>query len=221
MATSAGDGLAEVIYFPGVTAPADVAITGAGDARDAVDANKPAPPEQTVLGEAPPARATRGPAASTRAENIAMHALTRRGRSRRELEAILTARELDPETVEAELERLAGVGLIDDETLAEQIVRTGRERKGLGRAALSAELRRRKIDPMYIDAALDTIDQDSELERATSVAEQRASRMQGLDRDTAVRRLSAFLQRKGYSGDTVRRAVEAALAGRTHTVRFR
>lgn len=209
MTTSAGDGLAEVIYFPGVTAPADVVVPA------------DAPVEEPAGEAAVSVETMRGPAASTRAENIALHALTRRGQSRRELEALLTARELDPETIEAELERLAGVGLIDDEALAEQIVRTGRERKGLGRTALAAELRRRKIDPMYVDAALDATDQESELERAISVAEQRAARLQNLDRDTAVRRLSAFLQRKGYSGDTVRKAVDAALAGRTHTVRFR
>lgn len=191
MTTFAGDGLAEVIYFPGVTAPADGVI-----------------PSES------------GPAARTRAENIAMHALTRRGQSRRELEAILTARELDPETIEAELERLAGVGLIDDDALAEQIVRTQRERKGLGRAAIVAELKRRRLAPEAIDAALSEIG-DDEHERATALAEQRAARLHGLDRETAVRRLTGFLQRKGYSGDSVRKAVDAALAERSRTVRFR
>jgi len=203
MATSDGDRLAEVIYFPGAAAPSDVVVSPETDAN---------------LGEAP---RTSGPPASMRAENVAMHALTRRGQSRRELEALLEARDLDPDTIEAELERLSGVGLIDDEALAEQIVRAGRERKGLGRSALAAELRRRKIDPMFIDAALEAIDQDSELERAIAVAQQRAARLRSLDRETAERRLFAFLQRKGYSGDTVRRAVNTALGGRTHTVRFR
>ncbi|MBX3094755.1 MAG: regulatory protein RecX [Cryobacterium sp.] len=191
MTTRAGDGLAEVIYLPGVAAPARVAV-----------------PHET------------GPAARTRAENIAMHALTRRGRSRRELEALLTARELDPQTIELELERLAGVGLLDDDALAEQIVRTQRERKGLGRAAIVAELKRRKLAPEAIDAALSEIG-DDEQERATALAVQRAARLQGLDRETAVRRLTGFLQRKGYSGDSVREAVDTALAERTRTVRFR
>ena len=34
----------------------------------------------------------------------------------------------------------------------------------------------------------------------------------GLDRPTAERRLSAFLQRRGYPGDVVREAVTAALS---------
>ena len=203
MTTSARDGLAEVIYFPGVAAPVDAVA---------------------VLTETVPER---GPAASTRAENVAMHALTRRGQSRRELETILRSRELDPDTIEAELERLTGVGLIDDAALAEQIIRTARERKKLGRTAIIAELKRRKLDSDTIDAALTELDGDSdnererELHQAVALAEQRAGRLSALDRDTAVRRLSGFLQRKGYSGDIVRQAVSHALDGRTSTVRFR
>lgn len=207
-----GDGLAEVIYLPGVVPPSGVASASA---------------TEPVLEPAPPLEPepSRGPAASTRAENIAMHALTRRGQSRRELEVILLGREVDPETVEAELERLEGVGLIDDAALAEQVIRTSRERKKLGRAAVIAELKRRKLDSDTIEAALAELDgdgdADSELDRATELARQRAQRMTSLDRETAVRRLSGYLQRKGYTGDVVRRAVEHALEGRRSTVRFR
>lgn len=202
-----GDGLAEVIYLPGVTPPSGVAAS--------------TPVEPDPVPEPEPAR---GPAASVRAENIAMHALTRRGQSRRELMELLERRELDHQAVEAELERLESVGLIDDDALAEQVIRTSRERKKLGRAAIIAELKRRKLDRETIDAALaqldDESDPDSELDRATALAEQRASRLGGVDRDTAVRRLSGYLQRKGYTGDTVRRAVDHALEGRRGTVRF-
>lgn len=213
-----GDGLAEVIYFPGVAPPSGAAVT------ESVDA----PP----VGAAPVREPTpsRGPAASTRAENIAMHALTRRGQSRRELEAILASRELDPDTVEAELERLESVGLIDDAALAEQIIRIARERKKLGRAAIVAELKRRKLDRDTIEGALSELDDDgdadSELDRATELARDRARRLTSLDRETAVRRLSGFLQRKGYAGDTVRLAVSRALEGQNRpghrgTVHFR
>ncbi|HRN30272.1 MAG TPA: regulatory protein RecX, partial [Terrimesophilobacter sp.] len=187
-------------YLPGVTAP------------------------PTAESSAQPA-----PAASVRAENVAMHALTRRGQSRRELEAILRSRQLDPETIEAELARLEGVGLIDDAALAEQIIRTQRERKRLGRTAVVAELRRRKLDNDTIETALRELDADTDVDdefgRALALAEQRAGRLSGLDRDTAVRRLGGFLQRKGYSGDVVRHAVSTALSGRalsgrTSTVRF-
>src|SRR5690606_34227705 len=96
--------------------------------------------------------------AAKRAENVSMRALTRRGLSAVELRDILVARGLDAEDAQAEVDRLESVGLIDDATLAETIVRTQHERKGLGRAALSAELRRRRIDQQHIDNALEQVD---------------------------------------------------------------
>ena len=157
-----------------------------------------------------------------RAENISVSALTRRGMSRHELERTLLARELDAEIVEAELERLESVGLIDDAALAETLVRTQHERKGLGRSALTAELRRRHIDQEHIDAALEQVDDVDETARAGELAERRARQLTSLDRDTAERRLTGYLMRKGYSSSVVRAAVDAALpARRTGGVRFR
>ncbi|MET4781997.1 RecX family transcriptional regulator [Glaciihabitans sp. UYNi722] len=160
-----------------------------------------------------------------RAENVSMHALTRRGMSRWELEKTLLSRELDEETVAAELERLEGVGLIDDGSLAETLVRTQHERKGLGRGALTAELRRRHIDQEHIDAALEQIDVDDEQSRATELAVKRAGQLSSYDLETAKRRLNGFLMRKGYSSTVVRTAVDEALAsrsgaGRSGGVRF-
>ena len=155
-----------------------------------------------------------------RAENVSMNALTRRGRSRWELGELLTSRELEPAVVEAELNRLEGVGLIDDGALAETIVRTQFERKGLGRAAIVNELRRKHIDQSTIDAALEHLGDDDEMRRAVQLAERRASQLMGLDHNTAVRRLSGYLQRKGYASDTVRQAVREALPKRSSGVSF-
>lgn len=159
-----------------------------------------------------------------RAENVSMHALTRRGQSRREIEMLLERRALEPEEIAAELARLEAVGLVDDAALADTIVRTHHERKGLGRSALVAELRRRRIAQEFIDVALEQIDGDDELDRARELAAKRAPQMRSLDRDTAVRRLSGYLMRKGYAGSIVRTAVDEALSGMrppTGTVRFR
>ncbi len=146
-----------------------------------------------------------------RAENVAMHALTRRGQSVQEIRDLLTARELDADEIETEIERLSGVGLLDDADLAENLVRTLTERKKLGRSALLAELRRRKIDPLAIEEAVAELDRDDEDERCLELARQRARQLNSLDDQTAERRLSAFLQRKGYSGDAIRKSVRTAL----------
>ena len=159
-----------------------------------------------------------------RAEKISMQALTRRGQSRWELEKALLGRDIAGEIVQEELDRLERVGLIDDAALAESFVRVQHERKGLGRSALTVELRRRHIGQQCIDDALEQIGDDDEQSRATELAVRRAPQLRSLDGETAKRRLTGFLMRKGYSGSIVRVAVDevlSTLGGRTSGVRFR
>jgi len=146
-----------------------------------------------------------------RPANVSMHALTRRGMSVAEMTDLLEKREIEPEEVEAEVERLSRVGLLDDQLLAENLVRTLTERKGMGRQAVKAELRRRKVDDTAVAEALEAIDPDDELERAIEVATKRAQQLRSYDAETAKRRLGAFLQRRGYSGSVLSAAMNAAL----------
>jgi regulatory protein len=156
------------------------------------------------------------------AERVSLRALTRRGLSQRELERTLRDRGIDDETIEVEIERLTRVGLIDDVALAQTLVATLQERKGLGRTAIAAELTRRLLSPTAIEYALELVDTGDELARAKELARKRASQLGSLDRDAAIRRLSSYLARRGYSGSTIRAAVDQALPLRPATsVRFR
>ena len=173
-----------------------------------------APAEQVEPVETAPAQVSTNSTTeppSRRPENVAMHALTRRGMSVAEMTKLLETREIEPDEVEAEIARLEGVGLLDDSALAENLVRTLQERKGLGRSAISAELRRRKVDQVAIEEALGSIDTDDELNRAIEVAVKRAGQLSSYDPATAKRRLGAYLQRRGYSGSVFSAAMEAAL----------
>jgi len=151
-----------------------------------------------------------------------MHALTRKGLSRRELERTLRSRELDDDVIASEIERLERVGLIDDLALAQNLVGVLQERKGLGRSGIAAELTRRLLSPAAIEYALELVDTGDELGRAREIAVKRAGQLRSYDHETATRRLSAFLARRGYSGSTVRAAVEHALPRNAgSSVRFR
>jgi regulatory protein len=152
---------------------------------------------------------------SARAHNVSMAALTRRGVSIAEMTDLLVRRELDPGDVAQEVARLQQVGLLNDTEFAEALIRKLRERKGLGRSAITAELRRRKIDSSAIEQAMsDAFDADGidELARARELAIKRAPQLRSLDPETARRRLGAFLMRKGYSGSIVASAVASALS---------
>ena len=156
-------------------------------------------------------------------EKLSMKALGRRALSRRELERALRDHGVDDEAASREGDRLARVGLLDDAALAQTLVASLQERKGLGRTAIAAELARRMLAPAAIEYALELIDTGDELARAREVARKRATQLSSLDRETAVRRLSGYLARRGYSGSTVRAAVEQALPVRPSGagVRFR
>jgi regulatory protein len=147
----------------------------------------------------------------TRAENVSLHALSRRGVSSSEMTSLLESRDLDPEVVADEVSRLEGVGLLNDRELAENLVRAKQERKGLGRGAVTSELRSRGIDAAVVDEVLAETDDADEQARADEWARKRADSLRGLDRVTAERRLNAYLMRRGYRSETVRRAVEKAL----------
>ncbi len=199
--TSDGDRIAPVTWLFG---PPDVQAAPAASESPSVSSPQPT---------SPVASADRADERGRfqRISNVSMNALARRGMSAEEMGDYLAKRDFDESDIELECERLLGVGLLDDFALAETLIRQLRDRKGLGRSALVAELRRRKLDPEAIDAALEDLD-DDELARATELAVKRAPQVRTLDDQTARRRLGAFLMRKGYSGGIVQSAVDHALS---------
>lgn len=218
---SGSDGtLARVTYLPGVRPPSEPSANPLVEPNPRVESSPRVEPNPWVeLVETSPtdstvridAEAEDAVEQSARAENISMHALARRGISSREMADLLASRELSETAVAQEVARLEGAGLLDDGQLAANLVRTLRERKGLGRSAISAELRRRKIDGDIVGLALDAIDGDDELHQATEIAVKRAAQLRSYDRETAERRLGGFLMRRGYGGSIVSAAVAAAL----------
>jgi regulatory protein len=126
---------------------------------------------------------------------------------------VLERRGVEPGPAQAELDRLESVGLLDDAALAVSLVFAQHVRNGLGRTAIAQDLRRRHIDPDIINDALAEIADDDERDRAIELAQKRMRQLGGLDERTVVRRLGAFLGRKGYSGDVVQQAIAAALRG--------
>jgi regulatory protein len=201
--------LARVTYLPGVLPPHAAEPSSGrsiGPSADepawAVPGIDPAAALDEDAGESAPVGA---------AHHVSITALSRRGLSRRETERHLRDRGFEEHEITAEVARLERDGYLDDIALAQNLVGTLQERKGLGRSAIAAELTRRLLAPAAIEYALDLIDTGDELSRAREVALKRAGQLRNLDREVAVRRLSAFLARRGYGGSTIRAAVDQAL----------
>ncbi|WP_395639610.1 regulatory protein RecX [Pseudolysinimonas sp.] len=193
--------LARVTYLPGVLPPHPEETPSSRSAFSAEE--EPA--------WAVPGAGAADPAPVGAAHHVSITALSRRGLSRRETERHLRDRGFEEQEIADEVSRLERDGYLDDVALAQNLVGTLQERKGLGRSAIAAELTRRLLAPAAIEYALDLIDSGDELSRARDVAVKRAGQLRNLDRDVAVRRLSAFLARRGYGGSTIRAAVDHAL----------
>lgn len=152
-----------------------------------------------------------GPERDARIDRLVVSRLRRSALSVAEVRAVLAEHGLDEAEIEEWIERYERLGYLDDARLAEQLVHVSGSRRGRGSGAILQELSRRGVDDSAARSAIESLDPDLERQNALAVAERRARQLTGLDRQTAGRRLSAFLQRRGYSSDVIREAVTAAL----------
>ena len=111
------------------------------------------------------------------------------------------------------LDRFVEVGLIDDRAYAEAFVTAKHRDRALGVTALRSELRRKGVDEVTVDAAVQSVDQEAERERARALISRRVDAAMGNGVPAARRRLVGLLARRGYSADIARQVVDEALAG--------
>lgn len=131
--------------------------------------------------------------------------LSRREHSQAELIRKLCARGLPAEEVEAAVAKLARDGWQDDARFAELVVRS-RVSGGYGPIRIRAELGTHGLDREMIAAALDAFDGEW-ADNARDLVRRRYGVR--LSNDLALRRKAAdFLLRRGFDGDSVRRALQ-------------
>ncbi|WP_408931290.1 recombination regulator RecX [Corynebacterium sp. YSMAA1_1_D6] len=145
----------------------------------------------------------------------ALGLLDQRARSRKELHDRLVAAEFEPDVVEAVLDDLAGVGLIDDESFAREWVRQRHVRRGKSARALNLELKEKGVASEDRAAALEQVTEDSEEAIACHIAAKKARTLKSVpedrhERDKFLRRIVGTLARRGYNQSlTMRVSIEA------------
>jgi len=145
------------------------------------------------------------------ARQIALRLLESAPRTRAELERAMARRGVPADAATAVLDRFTEVGLIDDEAFAAAWVTSRHTGRGLGRRALSAELRRRGVADDTVREAVQTVSADDERTAAVALVERRLRAMNGLSREVKVRRLVGMLARKGFSQSLAMSVVLEAL----------
>ncbi|GAA3925584.1 regulatory protein RecX [Microbacterium soli] len=158
-----------------------------------------------------------------RAQEVLVRRLRGRQLSVSEARSVLRRTDADRETIEQIIDEFQHRGYLDDRTLAQLLVRSGVERRGEGRVALSRTLAQRGIPRELIADALDELP-DDDAERALEYARSKAPGMTRLEPETALRRLLGQLARRGYGGtvamSAARTALEEAGGGGRSGVRF-
>ncbi len=119
-------------------------------------------------------------------------------RSRKQLEDKLRQRGCPDDVAVKVLDRMTEVGLIDDQSFAEMIVRSKQAGRGLAKRALAQELRTKGVDDEIVKQTLGSVDEESERARAEDLVARKLRTMAGLDPVVQARRLSGMLARKGY-----------------------
>lgn len=144
-------------------------------------------------------------------ERLVVRALARKDLSEWEVTQLLGANGVEADEFEELLVVYREKRYVDDFAYAERQVEALHRRKGFGRSQISRELGSKRISSEIITDVLAALDDDDELARALALAEKRAPSLSKLDHATAERRLTSFLQRKGYPHAVIRDVVAKTL----------
>ncbi len=140
------------------------------------------------------------------AKRYALKLITIRPRSEQELRDRLQRRGYTATLIERVIETLRELDLINDRALAEQLINYGLHNKGLGILGLRAFLLKRGIDRELIDSAgLNNID---EYPMALETAKRIKNKYPDTPVDKLKRKLQGYLQRRGYSYDTIKQVLK-------------
>lgn len=145
-----------------------------------------------------------------RAREMALHLLALRARSEHEIRQRLRQRAFPAEAIDVCIAYLRERALLDDAEFARAFTRDRIRLRGSGPLRISAELRARGIEhaivEQVISEAFHELEQ-SEIELARAASD-RFARRPGESVARQRRRLSGFLARRGFSGETVAQIIE-------------
>ncbi len=144
------------------------------------------------------------------AYRAAVRVLTKRAKSSGELRRKLREYKHETDAIEWSIERLTGLGVLNDEDYARMVVRSQLSRKPAGRRLLAGKLREKGIEGSIIDRVLEEMLEDRDtIKDARKLAQQAARSISDRhEREVRVRRISGRLARRGFDFDVIRRVVD-------------
>lgn len=141
----------------------------------------------------------------------AMKYLTVKDRSVSEMQTYLDGHHFGEADVDATIIRLKELGMLDDARYAQRFVETRLASKPISRRHLREQLKGHGICDADIEAALEAVGDDHEAEHAQEIAAKFARQFQSLEPEKRRERVLSRLISRGFSYETARKALEAAL----------
>lgn len=142
----------------------------------------------------------------------ALNLIAYRPRAAGELATKLRERGYDPEAVDAAVGRMRELNYLDDREFADRWVESRQTHRPRSTRMLKQELQQKGVDREIIETTIEEAGID-EFGDALTLGQKRAESLQGLEPQVWERRLTAFLARRGYGYDVIRRVLEALESG--------
>lgn len=147
-------------------------------------------------------------ATASRAKTRALRLLAGRAYTEQQMRQRLLQADIPEASVEQVIAWLLERRYIDDRGFAKAWVEDRAERKGAGPLRLNRELTQRGIPPAMAREAIESAMDAERMEAiATAQAERRLARYQDLTTRDTYAKMYAFLQRRGFTADIIRRVL--------------
>ncbi len=137
----------------------------------------------------------------------ALRLLSYRDRTRSEIRKRLLGEDFPEDIVDDVVDRLLGMGYLDDRKFSRDWVKARTIAKPMGRTRLACELRAKGVDAPAVEEALESLDENAEYELALSLARKKAEKSD--TGDPAFRtRTASFLRRRGFGWAAIAGALD-------------
>ena len=151
------------------------------------------------------------PAHCASAYDTALKFLTPKARTVREVETKLDEGDYSEGEIMQTIERLRDAGLLNDEKYCRDFIESRLATKPVSKFRLREQLRGHFVPDEIIEAELASLPEDTELGNAVEVASKYLRQFVKIEDETEkLRRVYTRLQTRGYSHDTIMKALRAA-----------
>jgi regulatory protein len=145
--------------------------------------------------------------------NQALHFLSYRTRSEKEIRDKLKTKQVDSQIIEKIIAKLKEKKFINDEEFARQWIENRNRFKPRSQRLIRMELKQKGISDEILEAVIHdkSLLANSDLEQAKKLTEKRIGKLKGLSKQEIYEKLGRYLATKGFNWNTIKKAIDEIL----------